>query len=78
MSRSRQVTVTASILLVACLAGCQSQPEAPAPRSDKVVSLMDVLQRSLEESKKRRTGAESEAEEEHRTKRPTRRKKSAA
>jgi len=60
----------------------QDVPKAAtaAPRSDNVVNLMDVLQKSLEESKKQRSGATAEKPKaEAKAKKPaTRRKKSAA
>jgi DNA end-binding protein Ku len=52
-----------------------------APARSKVVNLMDVLAKSLEESKKRRAGASSENEEETERERPARggrRKRTAA
>jgi len=51
-----------------------------APRADNVVNLMDVLQKSLEESKKQRSGGAAEKPKaEAKAKKPaTRRKKSAA
>jgi DNA end-binding protein Ku len=53
---------------------------AAAPRSDNVVNLMDVLQKSLEESKKQRgAGGAAKPKTEAKAKKPaTRRKKSAA
>jgi DNA end-binding protein Ku len=54
--------------------------EAAAPRADNVVNLMDVLQKSLEESKKQRgaAGAAKPKTEAKAKKPPARRKKSAA
>ena len=59
------------------------EPAAAAPKASNVVNLMDVLQRSLEESKKSRGTAKQSANAaqkpaESKTKKPTRRKTSAA
>jgi non-homologous end joining protein Ku len=59
--------------------------DAPAPKASNVVNLMDVLQRSLDESKKTRVATSSahKAQKsapagEEKPKKTTRRKKSAA
>jgi DNA end-binding protein Ku len=59
------------------------EPAAAAPKTSNVVNLMDVLQRSLEESKKSRGAAKPSASAEKKaaeakTKKTTRRKTSAA
>lgn len=49
-----------------------------AARSDKVVNLMDVLQQSLEQSRKERGAGKRGSDEEEKPKKATRRKKTAA
>jgi DNA end-binding protein Ku len=49
-----------------------------AARSDKVVNLMDVLQQSLEQSRKERGAGKRGSDEEEKPKKTTRRKKTAA
>jgi DNA end-binding protein Ku len=49
-----------------------------AARSDKVVNLMDVLQQSLEQTRKGRSSGAAQSDEDEKPKRTTRRKSSAA
>ncbi len=66
------------LAMIEARAAGQEVPKAStqAPRQDNVVNLMDVLQKSLEESKKQRGAAAAEAEP--KPKKTVRRKKSAA
>jgi DNA end-binding protein Ku len=49
-----------------------------APRTDNIVDLMDVLQKSLEQTRKGRDGAKTADEEDEKPKKGARRKRSAA
>jgi DNA end-binding protein Ku len=68
------------LAMIEARAAGKSLPSAKpkVARSDKVVNLMDVLQQSLEQSRKRDTTDKRGGEEEEKPKRTTRRKKSAA
>jgi DNA end-binding protein Ku len=52
--------------------------KAKATRSDKVVNLMDVLQQSLEQTRKGRHSSDADETEEEKPKKTPRRKRSAA
>jgi DNA end-binding protein Ku len=68
-----------TLAMIEARAAGKETETAPAkkPRKDNVVNLMDVLQKSLEASKKGRAGGSSEAEDE-KPKRTAKRKTSAA